>query len=59
MAFGRIQAAYEVLSDTRKRAVYDEWAKDLTFRYVDGVASKVIPSISHVLASSGCQGLLA
>ena len=32
--FGLLQHAYEVLSDPRRRAVYDTWAKELQFRYV-------------------------
>lgn len=32
--FGRIQHAYEVLSDSKRRHVYDTWAKELQFRYV-------------------------
>jgi DnaJ-class molecular chaperone len=32
--FGRIQHAYEVLGDAKRRAVYDSWAKELQFRYV-------------------------
>jgi HSP20 family molecular chaperone IbpA len=32
--FARIQAAYETLSDPKKREVYDAWAKELQFRYV-------------------------
>ena len=39
--FGRLQRSFEVLSDPRKRAVYDTWAKELQFRYVRGVAAKV------------------
>lgn len=39
--FSRVQAAFETLSDPRKRAVYDEWAKELQFRYVPGVTRKV------------------
>lgn len=39
--FARILAAFEVLSDERKRAVYDVWAKELEYRYIEGVASKV------------------
>ena len=31
-AFARLQAAFEVLSDPRKRDVYDTWAKELQFR---------------------------
>lgn len=34
VAFGRIQHAYEVLSDPKRRHVYDTWAKELQFRYV-------------------------
>jgi hypothetical protein len=30
-----------VLSDPKKRSVYDAWAKELQFRYVQGVAAKV------------------
>ncbi len=41
VAFGRIQAAFQVLSDPQKRAVYDTWARELQFRYVRGVAAKV------------------
>ena len=33
-AFARLQAAFEVLSDPRKRGVYDTWAKELQFRCV-------------------------
>lgn len=32
--FARIQHAYEVLSDPKRRQVYDTWAKELQFRYV-------------------------
>lgn len=39
--FGRLQRSFEVLSDPKKRAVYDTWAKELQFRYVRGVAAKV------------------
>ena len=34
-AFARLQAAFEVLSDPRKREVYDTWAKELQFRCVE------------------------
>ena len=34
-----------MLSDERQRAVYDVWAKQLQFRYVDGVARRVRESI--------------
>ena len=34
MVFARIQHAYEVLSDPKRRQVYDTWAKELQFRYV-------------------------
>jgi len=39
--FARILAAFQVLSDERQRAVYDVWARELEFRYVDGVAGRV------------------
>lgn len=39
--FGRLQASFEILSDPKKRAVYDTWAKELQFRYVRGVVAKV------------------
>lgn len=39
--FGRLQRSFEILSDPKKRAVYDTWAKELQFRYVRGVAAKV------------------
>jgi hypothetical protein len=32
--FGRIQRAYEILGDPKKRSVYDTWAKELQYRYV-------------------------
>lgn len=32
--FGKIQHSYEVLSDPKRRNVYDTWAKELEFRYV-------------------------
>ena len=31
-AFARVQAAYYVLSDPRRRQVYDTWARELQFR---------------------------
>lgn len=33
-AFGRLQAAFDVLGDAQKRQVYDTWAKELQFRWV-------------------------
>lgn len=39
--FGKLQHAFEILSDPQKRGVYDAWAKELQFRYVRGVAAKV------------------
>ncbi len=39
--FAKVQAAFETLSDLKRRAVYDEWAKELEFRYVPGVSRKV------------------
>jgi curved DNA-binding protein CbpA len=39
--FNKVQTAFEVLSDPQKRAVYDAWAKELQYRYIPGVASKV------------------
>lgn len=33
-AFGRLQAAFEVVGNPRSRQVYDTWAKDLQFRWV-------------------------
>lgn len=46
-AFARVQAAFEVLCDPRKRAVYDEWARELQFRYVPGVTTKVCCMTSY------------
>jgi DnaJ-class molecular chaperone len=45
VAFSKIKAAFEVLSDPQKRAVYDTWAKELEFRYVRGVAARASSSI--------------
>ena len=42
-AFARIRTAFDVLSNPGKRAVYDNWAKEVQFRYVPGVTPKVIP----------------
>ncbi|GMH39071.1 hypothetical protein BSKO_06969 [Bryopsis sp. KO-2023] len=39
-AFARVRAAYELLSDPVRRAVYDDWASVLEFRYVQGVANR-------------------
>ena len=50
VAFGRIQAAFQVLSDPQKRTVYDTWARELQFRYVRGIAAKV-----WLLAQSTCN----
>jgi len=56
--FARILAAFQVLSDERQRAVYDVWARELEFRYVDGVAgrvrsgcssSRLLPTALHAL----------
>lgn len=44
--FANIQTAFEILSNPQKRAVYDEWAKEVEFRYVPGVTPKVPPSQS-------------
>jgi DnaJ family protein A protein 2 len=33
VAFAKLQAAFEVLSDPDKRQVYDKWAKELEFRW--------------------------
>ena len=44
--FANIQTAFEILSHPQKRAVYDEWAKEVEFRYVPGVTPKVPPSQS-------------
>ncbi|KAK9831834.1 hypothetical protein WJX81_000048 [Elliptochloris bilobata] len=38
--FARILAAFQVLSDERQRAVYDVWARELQYRYIDGVAGR-------------------
>eukprot|EP00873_Tetraselmis_striata_P023008 jgi/Tetstr1/443272/TSEL_031306.t1 len=38
--FNKVQTAFEVLSDPKKREVYDAWAKELQYRYIPGVASK-------------------
>ncbi len=40
-AFGRLQDAFRILSDPKRRSVYDDWAKELEFRYVRGVAGRV------------------
>ena len=42
-AFARVRIAFEVLSNPSKRAVYDNWAKEVQFRYVPGVTPKVSP----------------
>lgn len=34
VAFGRLQAAFDVLGNAQKRQVYDTWAKELEFRSV-------------------------
>ncbi|KAK9853604.1 hypothetical protein WJX84_007036 [Apatococcus fuscideae] len=39
-AFGRLQDAFRTLSDPKARSVYDDWAKELEFRYVRGVAGR-------------------
>ncbi|KAL4457675.1 hypothetical protein ABPG75_012540 [Micractinium tetrahymenae] len=39
VAFGRLQAAFDVVGDAQKRQVYDTWAKDLQFRYVRTAAT--------------------
>ena len=45
--FARIQAAFETLSNPQRRAVYDDWAKEVQFRYVPGVTPKVCSDTSH------------
>ena len=39
--FSQLQQAFEVLSDPRQREVYDAWARQTQFRYVQGVAAQV------------------
>ncbi|KAL4442949.1 hypothetical protein ABPG77_008440 [Micractinium sp. CCAP 211/92] len=39
VAFGRLQAAFDVLGNAQKRQVYDTWAKELEFRYVRAAAT--------------------
>ncbi len=39
--FSRIQQAFEVLSDPQQREVYDQWARNLQFRYVRGATPQV------------------
>lgn len=39
--FSQLQQAFEVLSDPRQREVYDAWARQTQFRYVQGAASQV------------------
>ena len=39
--FGRLQQAFEVLSDPQQRDVYDTWAKEVQFRYVRGTSAQV------------------
>ena len=45
--FARIQVAFVTLYNPQKRAVYDDWAKEVQFRYVPGVTPKVCSDTSH------------
>ena len=51
-AFARIRTAFEVLSNPDKRAVYDNWAKEVQFRYVPGVTPKACSLLHCSLRSS-------
>lgn len=51
-SFAAVQNAFDVLSDPKKRLVYDTWAKELEYRYVRGVTPKVMAPVSLRSTSS-------
>ena len=49
--FSKIQEAFETLSQPRSRAVYDTWARELRFRYLDEYRVRPVELRLHACAS--------
>ena len=56
-AFAQVQQAFEVLSDPRKREVYDTWAKEVQFRYVRGTSAQVGHGLSSLAVPSSAESV--
>ena len=52
--FAKVQAAFETLSDPKRRAVYDAWAGELRFRYLDEHRVRCSLSCFCMSGSCGC-----